>query len=233
MKAAPSRFRTRVVPAAAGAAMIAVVAAGAWYSYDYAMSQPIRSVVFVGDTGRVARADLDGFASSVQGAASGPASLAEVREGARHIPWVRDAAVRRLFPDAVEVSLETYEPLARWAEGGLVSTHGEIFVADYAAFLPVFRGPPASAARMAREYPAIVRALAPLASALVELRVTARGAWQVMLDSGLTLELGREDIVARIQRFASAWPRLPEGATEGKHADLRYVNGFAMRAKAK
>ena len=42
-------------------------------------------------------------------------------------------------------------------------------------------------------------------------------------------ELGREDIVPRLERFAAAYPRLPAGALDGKHADLRYNNGFAMK----
>jgi cell division protein FtsQ len=233
MSGTPSLLRTRVLPAAAGAAMVALLAAGAWYGYDYATSQPIRRVVFVGDPGRVARADLEAFAQSVQGAAATSASLAAVRDAARRIPWVRDATVRRRFPDAIEVSFETHEPLARWADGGLVSTRGEVFVAEHAGFLPLFKGPPATSLQMAEVYPALARSVRPLAAALVELRLSARGAWQAVLDSGLVLELGRQDMVPRIERFAAAYPRLPAGALEGKVADLRYGNGFAMKAGGK
>jgi hypothetical protein len=153
-----SALRQRVIPAAAGTAMAALLAAGAWYGYDYATSQPIRRVVFVGDPGRISRADLDAFALAIEGAPSGSASLAAVREAARRIPWVRDAAVRRRFPDAIEVSFETHEVVARWAEGGLVSTRGDLFNGDHAGFLPLFRGPAAAAPRMAQDYPAISRA---------------------------------------------------------------------------
>lgn len=229
MNAAPSSLRSRVLPAAAGVAMVAIVAAGAWYGYDYVTSQPIRRVAFVGDPGRIARADLEAFSRSVQGLAPDGASLAAVREAARRIPWVRDASVRRRFPDAIEVSFETHEPLARWADGGLVSTRGEVFPAEHAAFLPIFKGPRGAAPRMAQTYPALAKAIAPLAAAIVELRVSARGAWQLVLDSGLTLELGREDMVARIERFVAAAPRLAAGALDGKVADLRYANGFATR----
>jgi cell division protein FtsQ len=229
MKAAPGMIRTRVIPTVAGATVAAVLAAGAWYGYEYATTQPIRHVVFAGDTARIARADLEAFAASLQGASPGSASLAEVREAARRIPWVRDAAVRRRFPDGIEVSFVAHEALARWADGGLVSPRGDVFAAGHAGFLPLFRGPEGAAPSMAQAYPALVRAVTPLAAALVELRVSPRGAWQAVLDSGLVLELGREDIVARVERFAAAYPRLPAGALDGKHADLRYNNGFAMK----
>ena len=88
--------------------------------------------------------DLEAFAQGVQDASPG-ASLAAVREAARRIPWVRDASVRRKFPDAIEVQFETHEPLARWADGGLVSTRGDLFNAEHAAFLPLFRGPESAA----------------------------------------------------------------------------------------
>jgi cell division protein FtsQ len=229
MNAAPSSLRSRLLPAAAGAAMVAMIAAGAWYGYDYATSQPIRRVEFAGDTGRISRADLDAFAQSVQGLQPNGASLAAVREAARRIPWVRDASVRRRFPDGIEVRFDIYAPLARWTEGGLVSTRGEVFVAEHGAFLPLFKGPTGAAPRMAQAYPGLAKAIAPLAAAIVELRVSARGAWQLVLDSGLTVELGREDIMPRIERFVAASPRLPAGALDGKVADLRYANGFAMR----
>ena len=232
MNAAPQPLRRRVLPAAAAIAVAATLAAGAWYGYGYAMSQPVRRVIFVGETGRVNRADLDAFAQSVKESAGGT-SIASVREAARRIPWVRDAAVRRRFPDAIEVALETYDPLARWSEGGLVSTRGEVFNAEHAGFLPVFSGPAMAAPRMAQAYPEISRALAPLASAVVELHVSPRGAWRVALDSGLTLELGREDIVPRLERFASAYPQLPAAGTEPRTADLRYPNGFAMTGAAR
>jgi len=229
MTAPQAPLRARLLPAAAGAAMVAVLAAGAWYGYDYLTTQPIRRVVFVGDAGRIARADLEAFAQSIQGVSAGNASLGAVREAARRIPWVREATVRRRFPDTVEVSFETHEPLARWGEGGLVSTRGDVFNAEHGGFLPLFRGPAMGAPRMAQEYPGVARALSPLKAVVVELRLSPRGAWQVLLDSGLTLELGREDIVPRVERFVAAYPRLPAGAFEGKLADLRYNNGFAMK----
>ena len=78
------------------------------------------------------------------------------------------------------------------------------------------------------------RALAPLASAVTDVNFSPRGAWQVVLESGLTLEVGRADVEARLQRFAAAWPQLASAGVASRHADLRYANGFALRtARAK
>jgi cell division protein FtsQ len=141
---------------------------------------------------------------------------------------VRDASVRRRFPDAVEVTFQVHEPLARWNDAALVSTRGEVFSAEYEGALPRFRGRDGSTASMAGEYPAIVRTVATLSAHVVELSLSPRGAWEVVLDSGLVLELGRDDIEARLARFAQAWPQVSARALESKHADLRYANGFAL-----
>jgi len=229
MSAVPVPLRKRIVPATAAAVAVAALAAGAWYGFDAISSQPIRRVVFAGDMQRIARADLDAFARSVEGAAPSGASLAAVREAARRIAWVREATVRRRFPDAVEVTFETHQPLARWSESALVSAKGEVFAADYDGFLPKFTGPEGSSAQMVGEYPALRDAIAPLASAITELRLSPRGAWQVTLESGLALDLGRGDIQSRLARFVSAWPQLASRGVETRHADLRYANGFAVR----
>jgi cell division protein FtsQ len=223
----PTPFlRQRVIHGVAAAAVIAALAAGAWLGYGAIVSQPIRQVVFTGSTERVASADLDALAASVQ---AGTRPVAEVREAARRIPWVRDAAVRRRTPGTLEIQLETHEPLARWNDDALVSRRGEIFRATHAAALPRFHGADSAAPLMARQFAALVKAVERLGSPIAHVRLSARGAWQLTLESGLVLELGRGDLDARLARFASAWPELAQRGVKTAHADLRYPNGFALR----
>ena len=226
---APAPAPRRIVAAIAATAAAAGLAAGAWYGFDSISSQPIREVRFAGDLGRIAPSDLQAFAHSVQGASPNGASLDAVREAARRIPWVRDASVRRRFPDAIVVTLEPHEPLARWGEGTLVSTRGDVFTADYKGFLPRFHGPDGASAKMAAAYPSIASALAPLASVVTDVNLSARGAWQVVLESGLVLDVGHADLEERLARFAAVWPQLNAQGVASRHADLRYATGFAMR----
>jgi cell division protein FtsQ len=216
-----------------GVAALAGLGTAAWYGYTLAASQPIRSVVFTGDADKIARADLERLAEGLRALPAGGATLAAVREAAKRIPWVRDASARRQFPDAMVVRLEAFDALARWGEGQLVSTRGEVFPAEFDGKLPRFSGPEGASAEMTREYAALAAALAPLGIPIAELKLSARGAWQLALESGLVLELGRGDMAARVARFAAAWPRLPKEEPELKYADLRYPNGFAVRRTKK
>jgi cell division protein FtsQ len=218
--------------AAGTLATLALLGAGGWYGYDSLARRPIAVVRFTGETARVPAADLERLAAGLRGREARDVALADVRDAVKRLPWVRDCAVRRVSPGALEVAIEAHVPLARWDEARLVSARGEVFAAAYEGTLPRFSGPEGSAPEMAAAWKGIGEAAAPLASPVVELRLSKRRAWQARLASGLTLDLGREAVVARLARFAAAWPRLPQDAGKAMNADLRYPNGFALRGVA-
>jgi cell division protein FtsQ len=221
-----TRAMGRGIRGAAAFAVVAAIVAVAWWGYGAVLVQPIRHVAFRGDAPRLPKAELDALAQAIE--ASGSATLDSVREAARRVPWVRSATVRREFPDIVEITFEAHDAVAAWNEGQLVSGRGEVFTAEAAATLPQLRGPEGSAPAMLRELAALGAALAPLASPIAELTLTARGAWQVALQSGLVLDLGREELRARAERIAATWPQVASRIPEVRRVDLRYPNGFAI-----
>ena len=113
-----------------------------------------------------------------------------------------------------------------------MSSRGEIFHATFEGTLPRVRAPDAMAAAIVAQLPEVTQAVKPIGSPIAEIAVSPRGAWHVVLASGLTLEAGRAEVAARIARFAAAWPQLAQSGTQTVHADLRYANGFALRRAA-
>ena len=222
------KLRMHLLHACAALFVIVWLGVAAWYGYERVLSAPIGKVVYAGPTGRIAQFDLDALARGIQSAPGRPA-LAEIRESARRLRWVRDASARRLSADTVEIRFDTHEPLAHWNEDALVSRRGEVFQAEIDEPLPRFRGGEGMAPLMTRQYPSIANALAPLGSPLAELRLSPRGSWQAALASGLVLDLGRIDMEARIARLASVWPEIQARGTTALHIDLRYPNGFALQ----
>lgn len=148
----------------------------------------------------------------------------------RAVPWVRAVAIRRVWPDGLEVTVEEHRPLARWGENELLDTFGDRFVADYSGVLPYFQGPAGSEALMLDTYHALRQRLAVLPLAITDLELSERGAWRLTADNGLEIELGREDIQSRLDRFINVYPQLLRVAPPaGAVADLRYSHGFALR----
>jgi cell division protein FtsQ len=225
-----TKLGRRILSAAGAVAVGLALAVAGWHGYQFALAQPFKHVVFAGDLDRLRSLDLDALARAVQ-SADHP-DLESVREAARRVPWVRDVSVRRQFPDTVEITFEAYEAFARWNDRELVNRAGEVFAAESPAQLPRLRGPEGSASLVTREFPLVSEVLAPLGIPVTELRLSARGAWEAVLASGLTIELGRGDWNTRARRFAAVYPGLAEEARATRYADLRYPNGFALRRTA-
>ena len=149
------------------------------------------------------------------------------------LPWVRVATVRRHWPQTLEVTLEEHVALARWGSEALVNTHGEVFAGAGAAAdgkLPAFIGPPEGSYDVAREYAVFSKLLQPLQQHIAQLSLSPRRAWRIHLENGTVLELGRDQMEARLARYVSAYGRsLAQLNQQLAYVDLRYSNGFAVR----
>lgn len=156
--------------------------------------------------------------------------IAGARSQFEKLPWVRKVEVRRQWPRRLELEVEEHVALARWGDSALVNTHGEVFEAATDQTLPLFVGPYEQADEMARQYRRFTAQLAPIERSVTRVKLSARAAWQVRLDDGLTLELGRTDMDARLERFVLVYDRtigrMPPSVAQ---VDLRYANGFAVR----
>jgi cell division protein FtsQ len=160
-------------------------------------------------------------------------NMPSIQSAFEQLPWVRSASLRRLWPDTLEVQLEEHQPLARWGSGGLVNTYGEHFNATYEEKLPALSGPEGSEAEVTQEYATYIDALKPIRRKPVQVSLSARRAWQIRLDDGAVIELGRNDMQKRLARYVSIYSKTAgQPGIFAKYADLRYPNGIAMRIAA-
>lgn len=154
------------------------------------------------------------------------------------MPWVRHASVRRVWPNALAVTLEEYKPLGTWGSDQLVSVDCELFTANQGeldAELPAFDGPEGSAKDVVARYHDFAKWFAPLNATPEEVMLSARYAWTVKLSNGMLVELGKERtheaLHDRTERLVAAWPAVTQRwGKDIEYADLRYPNGFAIRA---
>ncbi len=203
---------------------------------------PLRQVVVATPLEHVSRAQIEQTARSALSGNFFTVNLESAQTAFERMPWVRAASLRRLWPDGLELELEEHRAVARWisqdGEGRLVSRRGDVFMASSPDPMPAFFGPEGSAPRVLARYLEFSNELATIGLKPVAIRLSAREAWQLKLDDGVVLELGRDQakhpLTARLNRFTSHYAAARTAAggrlqTIGA-VDMRYPNGFALKA---
>ncbi len=196
---------------------------------------PIRKIRVEGVLAKVDEAMLRrAIAGRVEGGFFG-VDVARVRAAVEALPWVQSAAVRRVWPDALQIRVSEQTALARWGQDALVNTGGEVFRPDPATWprgLPRLAGPAGQARIVSEYYRVFSDILAPADLAIAELVMDARHAFRLRLANGIEVVTGRERVEARLERFVRVWRKaLAAEAARIARVDLRYGNGLAVQWK--
>lgn len=169
--------------------------------------------------------------------------LAAARAAFEQVPWVREAKVRREYPNSLRVELHEHVAEAFWGPdtgGGMVNSLGEVFEANIGEVeregIPRLQGPDGTSQQVLQVYRMLAPALMPLALEIDELVLDERGGWKARLANGAQVELGGgtvEQVLQRVQRFArtlapvtAQYQRTAEAL---ESVDLRYEDGYALR----
>ena len=151
-----------------------------------------------------------------------------VQQQLQRLPWVYQASVRKQWPDSLRVYIVEQPVAAFWNEKDLVNTHGEVFEADRESLeLIALSGPDEEAPRVLEEYRRLQPLLAGKGYDIRRLHLTPRFSWELTLNDGVTLILGRDDIEARLKRFVNVYPGIV-GRERVAYLDLRYDTGLAV-----
>jgi len=177
------------------------------------LDQPIETVAVRGSFQRVSPLDVE------------QAVKARVR-------GVDAASVQRAWPRGLRVEVREQVAAARWGANGLLNVRGELFASEarhIPAELPKLSGPIGAEEGVAQRYLAINGRLIEAGMRITALRLDARGAWEIDLDNGVTVRLGRRQVDERFERFVVAALKLvAQRAGDIAYVDMRYTNGFAV-----
>lgn len=225
---------------------VAGIAALAWAAVTAVQRlpfYPLRELVVTTPLTQVSRAQVEHAARDALAGNFFTLDLALVQEAFGKLPWVRKAEVRRRWPDAVELALEEHVAVARWrqadGEPRLVNSHGEVFAASSQEPLPTLAGPEGSSPEVLARYREFEQALLALGRHPAAVALSPREAWQVRLDDGTVLELGRDEakhpLAERMARFTTHYRAALDKThlAGGGVVDMRYPNGFALRSVRK
>ena len=190
---------------------------------------PLRSVQLKGEFIHVTENDLQDVIASSELAGFFSSDLEGLTNRLRDMPWVELVAVRRVWPDALHITVIEQQAVAYWNDNALLNSAGYTFKPVKESFphgLPQFNGPKGTEMQMLERYFSMREILQTQASDIDVLTRT----WQLTLDNGISLALGRDDGQQRLQRFTRSYARLLNEKQEKiTTVDLRYTNGFAVR----
>jgi len=142
--------------------------------------------------------------------------------------------ISREWPNRLRIQLKEQQPVATWDDNTFLNAKGDLFVAEKdkaTRNLPALSGPQGEQNNAWQTYTALNTLLLPLHLSIVRLQLTEQQAWSLVLNNGLRLVLGQQDLQERLQRFIKAYPSLAQNKVAIEYIDLRYNHGLAVKYK--
>jgi len=163
------------------------------------------------------------------------ADIQIIQTSVESLPWVESARVKRVWPDAINITISEQTPLVRWGNDGLLNIKGDIFkpneINDF-SFLPLLIGPKGYEVKMLKVMDEMSSELFEQGMSLAEFHINERRAWNIKLQNEMLLNAGRNQPLKKIQRFLKTVYLLrKEQIAEIAEVDLRYSNGYALTWK--
>lgn len=197
-------------------------------------SAPVTSVVISGEMPYTNRQDIESAIENISLSNFFKVDVNEVQEQISTLPWVYSVSVRKQWPNELKIYVVDQTPVALWNDNFLLSEQGKAFQADKSRLqqvLPEFFGPEGSELLALENFRNLNTLLRFNDLAIEELVLSERFSWQLTLNDGVMLNLGREERVERIQRFMDVYSQIK--ATKKAHQqvdyiDLRYDTGLAV-----
>lgn len=208
-------------------AIVGVLGGAIW-----ALDRPIRVISMDGSFQRVSPGQIEKALAPFTQAGFLSADLDRIQRAVEAIPWVDHARVQLRWPNGLHVTVVEETAAARWGDSGLLNTRGRLFVREAThvpAELPRLSGPEGAESQVADRYLSAQGRMLEAGMRIAALRLDERGAWEMDLDSGVTVRLGRRDVDARLDRFIRTTSQvIAHRLNDISYVDMRYSNGFAI-----
>jgi cell division protein FtsQ len=212
--------------------LVLAVVVGTYYLSSSALDRPIRSIEIHGPFQRVTALQIEEAISTELEDGFVSADLSAIQRRIVALPWIDAATVARRWPSRLRITVTEQVPAAIWGESGLLNVRGELFVDSVRhvpAELPRLSGPADRAAEVARRYLEVRDRLIPVGLDLRRVHLDARGAWEMTLQNGVEIRLGRREIESRTELFLDIVADIiTSRAAEIQYVDMRYSNGFTI-----
>ena len=172
------------------------------------------------------------------------ADLEEIENALVHLPGVYQAAVRRHWPDTLEISITEAGAIALWyaTDGSTLESRDYVNLSPDSniTLQPVLRSPTADRHTVIDAFLDLVSSLALLDLEVKNLSIDEAGDWVVVLQSAslqipveLEIVVGRGNPVRKVDQFVAVFDSvLQDRLPDIERVDMRYDSGFAVQWRA-
>ncbi len=195
---------------------------------------PVSQLNISGDMPYTRTSEIKGALSAINLSNFFHVNVNDVHKVIMELPWVYSVAVRKQWPNELKIHVIDQTPVASWNDDFLINERGNAFQADKSRIttaIPAFYGPEGSENVALSNYVNMNRLLGFQHFNIEELMLSERFAWELTLNNGVILNLGRENRIERVQRFMDIYPHIIENAKDKQqvnYVDLRYDTGVAV-----
>ena len=191
---------------------------------------PIKQISIIGEYQHIDKEQVDLIANEYIEGNFFSINLDQTRHAFKKLAWVREIAIRKKFPDTLEVTIEEHKPIARWGRVGLVNSYGEIFNAASQEELPSFIGYETFVKEMTLKFMEMNKILSKELMQVGTITLSERLSWEVITDNQVRVILGKDNIIKKLNLFTNNYQNiLAELKNRIEYVDLRYKDGFSVK----
>ena len=191
---------------------------------------PIKQISIIGEYQHIDKEQVDLIANEYIEGNFFSINLDQTRHAFKKLAWVREIAIRKKFPDTLEVTIEEHKPIARWGRVGLVNSYGEIFNAASQEELPSFIGYETFVKEMTLKFMEMNEILSKELMQVGTITLSERLSWEVITDNQVRVILGKDNIIKKLNLFTNNYQNiLAELKNRIEYVDLRYKDGFSVK----
>lgn len=212
--------------------VVSLLGFGGYKSYQWLQDEqrlPVQNIVL---NGQIRMLDTERLERQIREQHSGSFFAIDVNEVHRLVendPWVYSASIRKRWPSSLYVHVVEEQAVARWNDDLLLNKYGDSFDGQLdSTALPFLFGPGGSEKTALIGYQHMRALLRASGERIYQLVLSERFAWTLQLTNGITLNLGRQEYIKRLQRFIDVYPLLKEEKKAINYVDLRYDTGLAV-----
>lgn len=156
-----------------------------------------------------------------------------IRDNLVKIPWVQQVTVNKKWPHSIVIKVIEHKAVAVWNENKLLNEKGEVFNVDsidVLTALPKIQGDDNNSQIIWDKFIRFNDIVNNIGFDITSTVVSSRGGWQLSLSNGININLGSQQMDAKLVRLTETWSKLLKiNEQKPEYIDLRYTNGYAVK----